>query len=84
MHTWRYAGVVAWLAVGVTAGQAQEGKPATALPDPVPMLKQRDAQVEKLIAGADTSSKAVKEQLKEILNGVMDFEELLNRALGKY
>lgn len=64
---------------GLTGAAAQDDSQ-----DPVAMLKIRDARIQKLIASADTSSAAVKEELKKIINQAIDFHELSKRALGKY
>jgi len=83
MHYWMNLLLLAALAMmsGAEAPAAAQDADGAAL---LAKLKERDATVQTLVATADTSSTEVKEKLKEIINGVIDFDELSKRALGKH
>jgi phospholipid transport system substrate-binding protein len=52
---------------------------------PVEILKARNQAVEEILqASGDTVTAETKERLKEIINGILDFEELSRLSLGKY
>lgn len=58
----------------------------TADPDsPVEVVRQRNQRVEAALEEAgDDLDDAAREQLKDVINGLMDFRELSRRALGKH
>ncbi|MFQ5864771.1 MAG: phospholipid-binding protein MlaC [bacterium] len=52
---------------------------------PVEVLKARNQAVEEILKTADDNvSPETKEKLKELINGIMDFNELSRLSLGKY
>lgn len=52
---------------------------------PVEILKTRNQAVEEILRASDDNvSPETKEKLKEIINGIMDFNELSRLSLGKY
>ncbi len=53
--------------------------------DPVEIVRARNQTVERILeASGDSVSDKTREELKEIINGFIDFEELSKRALGRY
>ena len=52
---------------------------------PVDVIKARNQTVERILETAgEEPNEAVREQLKDVINSVIDFTELSRRALGKY
>jgi len=52
---------------------------------PLEVIKSRNQTVEKLLKGeGEKVDDATREKLKDVINGLMDFQELSRRALGKY
>lgn len=69
------------LCSALTAG----GLLAAAGQSPLDVIKARNAAVETILKSAgDDLSDETKEELKDVINGFIDFRELSRRALGKY
>ena len=60
------------LAAALAAGAAP--------PDPVGIIKAKDVELQKLLRDQEASKKT--DRVKELINGIFDFEELGRRALG--
>jgi phospholipid transport system substrate-binding protein len=75
---------IAWLAcmgVGVSAAQAQTVSPQSA----VDMVRARNQAVTRILdAAGDSVDAPTREQLKDIINGLIDFPELSRRALSRH
>ncbi len=66
-------------------GTAPPVSSAQKTPDAVKqMLQERDAQIKKIIGVRDDLSEAQRETLKDVINGVIDFEEMSRSALGPH
>ena len=48
------------------------------------MLRERDAQIKKIIGTTDSLSDPQRETLKDVINGVIDFEAMSRSALGPH
>ena len=70
------------LGVGVTHVQAQ-GESATAA-EIRQMLEKRDQQIKSILSGTDDYTAEQRAQLKELINGVIDFRVMGQRALGPH
>ncbi len=58
---------------------------AAAVQGPVDIIKARNQSVERILRqSGDSVSDATREQLKDVINSFIDFNELSKRALGKY
>ena len=83
----KFAGVV-FILLYLYLGDAQIsfGSNVTLLDNsPAEIVKARNQAVEEILnASNDKISDETKEKLKEIINGIMDFQELSRLALGKY
>lgn len=53
-------------------------------PGPRAILKERDETIRAIIAQEDTAEEMIKSQLRELINGIMDFPELAHRSLGQH
>lgn len=74
------AGALAMPFVGPPAA-AQE----TSGPSPVEVVRERNRAVEEVLeAAGDSVGEAAREELKDVINGLMDFRELSKRALGRH
>lgn len=77
----RRGGVAAWfgaMLVGLVG-------PAATQQGPADVIRSRNVTVEKILdAAGDPVSEATREQLKDVINGFIDFTELSKRSLGKY
>lgn len=48
------------------------------------MLRQRDAEIKSILGPSGTPTAGQREQLRDVVNGVIDFEAMANQALGPY
>lgn len=76
--------MVAWLGTlggtGVPQAHAQ-----TAAQSPVEVVRARNQAVDRILVDAgDPVDEQTKEQLKDVINGLIDFEELSRRALSRH
>ncbi|PSQ60752.1 MAG: ABC transporter substrate-binding protein [Bacteroidetes bacterium QH_10_64_19] len=70
------------LSVGVTPAQAQ-GESTTAA-EIRQMLENRDQQIKSILSGTDDYTAEQRAELKELINGVIDFRVMGQRALGSH
>ena len=70
------------LSVGLTPAQAQ-GDSATAS-EIRQMLEERDQQIKAILSGSDDYTATQRNELKSLINGVIDFEEMGRQALGPH
>ncbi|PSR03103.1 MAG: ABC transporter substrate-binding protein [Bacteroidetes bacterium SW_8_64_56] len=70
------------LSTGATHVQAQ-GESAKA-PEIRQMLEKRDQQIKSILSGTDDYTAEQRAQLKELINGVIDFRVMGQRALGPH
>jgi len=70
------------LSVGVTPAQAQ-GESTTAA-EIRQMLENRDQQIKSILGGTDDYTAEQRAELKELINGVIDFRVMGQRALGSH
>jgi len=69
------------LAPAAVSAAAQPGAPQ----DPVEVIRERNQEVERILEVAgDSVSDATREELKDVINGLMDFRELSRRALARH
>lgn len=54
------------------------------IPGPRQILMERDQAIRRIVAQENTEETAIKAQLRELINGVMDFPELARRSLGSH
>lgn len=74
----------AWLATMVGPG-ASHAQAQSAPQSPVEVVRARNQAVERILAAAGDSVDApTKEQLKDVINGLIDFPELSQRALSRH
>lgn len=74
------AAIVGGGAAGVPAAGQQDDGPA-----PVEVVKARNQLVDRILDEAgDSVGEATRAQLKDVINGLMDFRELSRRALGRH
>ena len=77
----RRVGLAAALSVATWGALA----PAAAQSSPVNVVRSRNQAVRAVLdVEGDSVSGQVREELKDLINGLMDFRELSRRALGKY
>ena len=53
-------------------------------PGPRAILQERDETIRAIIAQEDTTEEVIKSQLRDLINGIMDFPELAHRSLGQH
>jgi len=70
------------LSVGVTPAQAQ-GESTTAA-EIRQMLENRDQQIKSILSGTDDYTAEQRAELKKLINGVIDFRVMGQRALGSH
>ena len=70
------------LSVGTTPARAQ-GESATAT-EIRQMLENRDQQIKSILKGTDNYTAEQRAELKELINGVIDFRVMAQRALGEH
>jgi phospholipid transport system substrate-binding protein len=70
------------LGMGVTHVQAQ-GDSATAA-EIRQILEERDQEIKSILGGTDDHTAAQRQQLKELINGLIDFRGMAQRALGSH
>lgn len=62
-----------------------EGIPLAAQESPVEVVRARNERVRSILeAEGDSVSAEIREELKDVINGLIDFRELSRRALGRY
>jgi phospholipid transport system substrate-binding protein len=62
-----------------------EGIPLAAQESPVEVVRARNEKVRSILeAEGDSVSAETREELKDVINGLIDFRELSRRALGRY
>jgi len=73
------ATALAVLAVSAASGLAQGAAP------PEAVVRERNVAVQELLeAAGDTVTEATREELKDVINGLIDFDELSRRALRRH
>ncbi len=74
------------IAIASVAAFPQDVQPQTdGSPSPLDLIRTRNDSVRKILAAyPDSVTDEVRQQLKEIINGIIDFRELSRLSLGKY
>ncbi|MFB6273708.1 MAG: phospholipid-binding protein MlaC [Salinibacter sp.] len=70
------------LSAGTAPAQAQGGSATAA--EIRQMLEKRDQQIKSILKGDDTYTAEQRQKLKELINGVIDFRAMAQRALGPH
>jgi phospholipid transport system substrate-binding protein len=68
------------LALALCGGMALASVPAPVAEDPVAIIRKKDEELQKLLRDKNVGQKTG--QIKTLINGIFDFEELGRRALG--
>lgn len=77
--------LAAGLIAALVLGPVFTGLPVAAAQSPVDVIRSRNEAVTGIINGAgDNIRDEIREQLKDVINGFIDFEEFSRRALGRY
>lgn len=64
---------------------AEPARAQSPAPDPAEVVRARNEAVTRLLeAAGDSVDAATREQLKDVINGLIDFDELSRRALGRH
>lgn len=77
--------LVRWYAASLVLGLTIPSGVATAMQSPVDVIRSRNEAVTEIVSTAgDEVSDETREQLKDVINGFIDFEAFSRRALGRY
>ncbi len=78
MRAWKQVLAAAVGAVLVAVPIAAADSAKAAIPDPVEVIRTKDAELQKLLRDKEKKT----DRIKALINGIFDFEELGRRALG--
>ena len=77
--------LVRWYVAGLVLGLTVPNRAAAAMQSPVDVIRSRNEAVAELVnAAGDEVSDEIREQLKDVINGLIDFRAFSGRALGRY
>ncbi len=80
-----YGSIVMAAALALAPAAVSAAAHAGAPQDPVEVIRERNQEVERILEVAgDSVSDATREELKDVINGLMDFRELSRRALARH